>query len=127
MMNNKGQTLVIFVLILPLILLIISILFSYGNLLLTKKQIENNIVYTINYYFDHEYENKNESNMEEIKNKLKYIIEKNIKYDNLIIEIKDDSIDISIEKQINNLFVNKNIIINYYGYLFNSEKIIKRR
>lgn len=127
MMNNKGQTLVIFVLILPLILLIISILFSYGNLLLTKKQIENNIVYTINYYFDHEYENKNESNMEEIKSKLKYIIEKNIKYDNLIIEIKDDSIDISIEKQINNLFVNKNIIINYYGYLFNSEKIIKRR
>ncbi len=127
MMNNKGQTLVIFVLILPLILLIISILFSYGNLLLTKKQIENNIVYTINYYFDHEYENRNESNMEEIKNKLKYIIEKNIKYDNLIIEIKDDSIDISIEKQINNLFVNKNIIINYYGYLFNSEKVIKRR
>ena len=127
MMNNKGQTLVIFVLILPLILLIISILFRYGNLLLTKKQIENNIVYTINYYFDHEYENKNESNMEEIKNKLKYIIEKNIKYDNLIIEIKDDSIDISIEKQINNLFVNKNIIINYYGYLFNSEKVIKRR
>lgn len=127
MMNNKGQTLVIFVLILPLILLIISILFSYGNLLLTKKQIENNIVYTINYYFDHEYENKNESNMEEIKSKLKYIIEKNIKYDNLIIEIKDDSIDISIEKQINNLFVNKNIIINYYGYLFNSEKVIKRR
>ena len=107
--------------------LIISILFSYGNLLLTKKQIENNIVYTINYYFDHEYENKNESNMEEIKSKLKYIIEKNIKYDNLIIEIKDDSIDISIEKQINNLFVNKNIIINYYGYLFNSEKVIKRR
>mgnify|MGYP004515631745 FL=1 len=127
MMNNKGQTLVIFVLILPLILLIISILFSYGNLLLTKKQIENNIVYTINYYFDHEYENKNESNMEEIKSKLKYIIEKNIKYVNLIIEIKDDSIDISIEKQINNLFVNKNIIINYYGYLFNSEKVIKRR
>ena len=127
MMNNKGQTLVIFVLILPLILLIISILFSYGNLLLTKKQIENNIVYTINYYFDYEYENRNESNMEEIKSKLKYIIEKNIKYDNLIIEIKDDSIDISIEKQINNLFVNKNIIINYYGYLFNSEKVIKRR
>ena len=126
-MNNKGQTLVIFVLILPLILLIISILFSYGNLLLTKKQIENNIVYTINYYFDYEYENRNESNMEEIKSKLKYIIEKNIKYDNLIIEIKDDSIDISIEKQINNLFVNKNIIINYYGYLFNSEKVIKRR
>ena len=127
MMNNKGQTLVIFVLILPLILLIISILFSYGNLLLTKKQIENNIVYTINYYFDYEYENRNESNMEEIKSKLKYIIEKNIKYDNLIIEIKDDSIDISIEKQINNFFVNKNIIINYYGYLFNSEKVIKRR
>lgn len=71
MMNNKGQTLVIFVLILPLIILTTYVLLTKGNMYYQKRLLENNIKSALNYGLDH-------IDDENIEIKVKELIKKNI-------------------------------------------------
>ena len=48
-MNNKGQSLVIFILILPILLLLFALIWEIGNLGFTINRYETEIKDTINY------------------------------------------------------------------------------
>mgnify|MGYP004547783319 CR=1 FL=1 len=49
-MKNKGQALVEFILILPLLILIITGLFDFGNIIFSKTKLENEMDNIINLY-----------------------------------------------------------------------------
>lgn len=121
-MNNKGQTLIIFVFVLPVLLLLIALIWEIGNLQITKSQYETAIKDTIEYGLN----NKNQENLSLIlENLLKSNIEGDIK-----IEIKN-YIKITVTKQYNALYNNLlnhkfDIKLTYVGYTENNQTIIKR-
>ena len=42
-MNNKGQTLVLFVLLLPLLTLVLGLVINYGTIIISKKNVDMTI------------------------------------------------------------------------------------
>ena len=69
-MNNKGQTLALFVIIIPLILLLFIYIVDIGNLYLEKRKINNTLEYALEYKKENknveEYINKNIDDVDEI-------------------------------------------------------------
>ena len=49
-MNNKGQTLVIFVIILPILLIMLTLIVDLGFMYIEKRNIENNVSDSLEYY-----------------------------------------------------------------------------
>lgn len=122
-MNNKGQSLVIFVLILPIILLLFALIWEVGNFQLTVSHYENEIKDTIEYGLNH-LEDVN------LNDKLNGLLKNNIEGD-ILIDINDNTIKINVTKKYNHLFNNVfnnkyNIDLTYTGYK-NNEKIIIRK
>ena len=106
-MKNKGQALVLFVLLLPIMILMLSYIIDIGYMSVSKKKIDNTIQEII--------ENSLENNLneEEIKN----LLIKNI--DNIYIRnitIKDNEINIEIKVTIKTIFssIKKNIYEKNY-------------
>ena len=101
MMNKKGQVLVVFVLILPLILTFIGLIIDVGNSLVLRRKNENILKDAISYAFkDYELEDLNE--------KIE-LVEKNIKqniqdYESLKIDTKDDILEVNLKINYKSIF-----------------------
>lgn len=125
-LNNKGQTLVLFVILLPIFLFVIVLVVDIGNLISVKQNINN-----INYMMiDYGLSNLEKENLQdEIK---KYILLNVSDLDNIKIEIKDKKIKIYIQKYQENLLsqifdMEKfEIISAYEGSLEGENKKIER-
>lgn len=128
MMNNKGQTLVMFVLLLPILLIILCLVFDVGNLLLEKRHIESVIKDAI------KYELNNNDDINTSRNRLTNTLTKNI--DNIKIKqiniTNNKVITISISKEYkgkftsilkNNLFT---IDLTFKGYINGNDIVIKK-
>lgn len=118
-MGSKGQSLVIFVLILPILLLLFALIWEIGNYSFTINKYEKEIKDTINYGL----KNKETINEGDLINLLKENIEGKI-----YIKI-DDKIKINVKEEYKALFnLNNNfdIDITYIGYIENEKLIIKR-
>lgn len=105
-MNNKGQTLVIFVLFVPVLLIVISMIINKGNIYYDKRNMENIAKEAINYGLN-DYEN--------IENRIKEYINKNIECD-LNVNINDDYIEVIMKKDnnlVNKILGNGKIEIKY--------------
>ena len=72
-MNNRGQTLVMFILMLPLLLIVLCLVVDIGMLSLEKKKLENTLKDAIYYELNNQ---ETDSNM--IKNRLTNTLSKNI-------------------------------------------------
>lgn len=119
MMNNKGQTLVIFVLILPLIILTTYVLLTKGNMYYQKRLLENNIKSALNYGLDH-------TDDENIEIKVKELIKKNIEAE-IIVTIENNFLIIKGIIEIPELQEKigfKNLEITYKGYKENNKNIL---
>lgn len=103
--NNKGQSLVIFVLFLPIVVILLNALFDLGNDLVDNVKTEYEIKDTIKYGLNHIDE-------EDIENKLKVLLKENIKEDTNI-NIKNKVIKISIKDKV------------YTGYKENNKIVIE--
>lgn len=104
-MKNKGQVLVLFVLLLPIFLLILLISIEFGKLYTDKIKTKNIIEDTI------EYGMKN-INDQEINVKLNNLLENNIKdINNKTVFISEDEIRINLTQ--NKEIFGKKIIIKY--------------
>ena len=122
-LNNKGQVLVMFVLLIPIFLLILVLVVDISNLYIKKDELNN-----INYLVIDSILDKKINDLE-----IKNLILKNDK-DIIInyININDEVIEISLEKEYNGIFshlVNMdiyNIKSNYKGYKKENKKIIER-
>lgn len=97
-MNNKGQVLVVFVIFIPIIILVFTLIVDIGNMYIEKRNITNNLKYAI------EYSNKNDTDIEEIINK------------NLDdITINQDEEYVKVTKKYKGIFIKKNIIVKLKG------------
>lgn len=106
-MNNKGQVLVVFVILLPILLLIFTFVVDIGLLSIEKRKISNNTYDAVEYYLENLDKEKTinllNSNLEDIK-----------------IDIIDEDIYviISIEKNykgIFNILYDNKIVVKYKG------------
>jgi len=91
-LNNKGQTLVLFVVLLPIFLFIIVFVVDVGNILSVKQDLNN-----INYMMvDYGLDNMNDSNIEsEI---IKYIQLNSNDLNKISVDLKNNTVSIYLQK-----------------------------
>ncbi len=124
-MNNRGQSLILFVLLIPVVFLILLMVYDIGSMVLLKNEL-NNINYMVMDYGVSHIEDEN------IDTTLTDLIIKNKHDASVKIEIIDSKLYIDISDNIDNklsLF-NKisafSIKSSYVGYMEENEKVIKR-
>lgn len=120
-MNNKGQALVIFVIILPIVLMIFTLIVDFGFLYVEKRNINNNVYDSVEYYL-------NNIEDEEVLNKTEQLLNKNIKnIEDIKITENDEYVEIYISKTRKSLYSiithDTKISVNYIGYKENKEII----
>ena len=121
-MNNKGQTLVLFVLILPIIVFIMLLVIDVSNMFITKQELNNINKIVLNYGLDIIEEENIDSKLEELINKNISVKEHTIRIDNGIIEVE-------IKKNIQGIVTKKKIYevkSTYKGYIEEDKKVISR-
>ena len=124
-LNNKGQSLVLFIMIIPILLLIMVFVYDMGMLLYEKDRLSN----TVNMAIDYALDNKEVSNEE-----IEELIDRNI---NREVEIKidrdNDSIKIEVSEEAKFIFSNlfdfdfTKIVVKYEGKIVDNKKIIERK
>ena len=120
-MNNKGQALVVFVLVLPIIMLIIAGVMEMGRLSLVKAEYEDSIIDTINYGLDN-------LDKENVKEKMNLLLDKNISGTKNI-EITEGTIKIHVTSNLDSMFSKLfkkeyDINLTYRGYIVDGKKKI---
>ena len=125
-LNNKGQSLVLFVVLLPILLFVIVLVVDVGSIM-TSKQDLNNINYMM---VDYGLDNMGKENIEsEITN---YILLNTNKLDNIDVRVIDNEVYIYMQKYekslISHIFNIKGfqIVSEYKGTIINDEKSIER-
>lgn len=123
--NNKGQSLVMFILIIPIFLLILTLVYDVGNAIYEKDRLSNTNYLTIEYGLN---------NIDTVtENDLKNLIEQNtsnLKY--IYITIEENQIEIKMEKDAKSIigkmfnFNLVKIISHYKGKIINNQKEIER-
>lgn len=119
-MNNKGQTLVVFVLFLPVLVIVITMIINKSNMYYDKRNMENIAKEAINYGL---------SNIEDenIENKIKILISKNIDCEKEV-KIEDGEIRVTLIKEnktIKKILGYENIKIKYKGKIEDNKKKVE--
>lgn len=98
MKNNRGQVLVAFALIMPLLLIIVAIFLDFGFIAIKKRQVINTVDEALEYALKHKED-------EELEQKVTFLLKKNIEdVDDLEIKIEDNKIKIDIKVKLNSKF-----------------------
>lgn len=124
-LNNKGQSLVMFIILLPILLLILTLVYDVGNAIYEKDRLSNTNYMVVDYALD---------NIDSIdEDDLNTLILKNDNnLDDISIMIIDNSVDISLKKNIKGVFwkmFNFNLTFvksEYNGKIVNGKKKIER-
>lgn len=125
-LNNKGQSLVLFIVLLPILLLVIVLVVDVGTII-TSKQDLNNINYMM---VDYGLSNLGKENLEEEIRK--YIVLNDSEIDNMDIRVVDNEVYINMSKTekslIAHIFNIKDfeIVSEYKGTIINDKKSIER-
>lgn len=124
MLNNKGQSLVMFILIIPIILIILAGVVDIGNIVYNKQELANINKIVLDYGLTHMDDNDTVSQMK----KLGIYNQKNI---NMNIKFQDMEFMVTSSYYVEGIFSNildtKGYIVksSYKGYLDQDKKIIK--
>lgn len=128
MNNNKGQVLIMFVLLIPLFIMLLAYVFNTSTLYINKSHIENNVKEALKTGL----ENKtNNLDNEQIELDIKELINKNTKNIKLLKVTVDEKISVTLKVSINSLFTNifkdsYDVLVKYNGYIDNDKIIIER-
>ena len=119
-LNNKGQSLVLFILIIPIILGIMVLVIDLGNALTKKNEIDKSIEFVLEYYLsDNNWETIYQKNNNSIGvNALEVLLEYNLKDIEPIINTSDELIIIKVETDVEGIFSK---ILNIKGFKIESE------
>ena len=126
MRNNKGQSLVLFIVILPVLLLLLVLIIDVGKMILLKLELNNISEIVLDYGIDNL---DNENIYSELNNLVKL---NKTDIDKIEINIVDDKIYLELEASGKGLFtglINETLFTietNYVGYIDNEEKRIER-
>ena len=124
-LNNKGQSLVMFIILLPILLLILTLVYDVGNAIYEKDRLSNTNYMVVDYALDNI-----DSIDEDDLNTL--ILENDNNLDDISIMIIDNSVDISLKKNIKGVcgkMFNFNLTFvksEYNGKIVNGKKKIER-
>ena len=121
-MNNKGQSLVVFIIILPILLMIFTLIIDLGFMYIEKRNIDINCYDAVEYYLEN-------INKEDIEEKVNNLLNENIKnIDEILIKDEEDYVEISITKNRKSIYSiisnNTEIKIVYKG-MKDDKRIIK--
>lgn len=124
-LNNRGQSLVMFILIIPIFLLIMTLVYDVGNAIYEKNKLSNVSYMTIQYGLD---------NIESIdENELISLIMKNVDNPKLIsVLIENGKIEIKLTKDVKGIigkmfnFDLITVVSEYHGEIINDKKVIER-
>ena len=119
-MNSKGQTLVVFVLFLPVLVIVITMIINKSNMYYDKRNMENIAKEAINYGL-------NNIEDENIEDKIKIFISKNIECEKEI-KIEDGEIRVTLIKEnktIKKILGYGNIKIKYKGKIEDNKKKVE--
>lgn len=125
-LNNKGQSLVLFIVLLPILLLVIVLVVDVGTII-TSKQDLNNINYMM---VDYGLSNLGKESLEEEIRK--YIILNDSEIDNMNIRVVDNEVYINMRKTEKSLIAHVfnikdfEIVSEYKGTIINDKKSIER-
>lgn len=131
MLNNKGQSLVLFIVVLPILLLILVLVIDIGRIIVFKQELDNINKIALDYGLDNleidnlEIDNLNDKMVEIIKLNNKKIDDININLENnkLYIELNIDMCGMLSELVDITIF---DIKSSYVGYVEDNKKIIER-
>lgn len=100
MNNTKGQVLVLFCILLPILLLLVAIIVDVGFAYYEKRKIEHVMKDTIVYALDHITEEKTI-----LKTNMAHLLNENIDdiYE-IVIKIEENNVELHIEKRLKGLF-----------------------
>lgn len=124
-MNNKGQTLVLFVILIPVLLLVFVCFYQIGSICLDKRKIEDSIETALEYGVDHIDSELLYVSMREI------ITESNngVRDNNIDIDVLGDEITIVVKKKYKVAFiVDEEKVYSYTGKKVNDKvEIVENR
>lgn len=122
-MNHRGQTLVLFVLLLPVLLLVLGFLIDIGYLHIEKRKVDHAITNALEYGIEH----RDSPTLESDIHKLLVLNLKTIEQSDIVIH--EDNITISVTKKVDPIFPflykEKNFTITIKKRISNNNKIIK--
>lgn len=121
-MNNKGQSLVVFIIILPILLMIFTLIIDLGFMYIEKRNIDNNCYDAVEYYLEN-------IDKEDIELRVNNLLNKNIKnIDEILIKQEEDYVEISVSKNRKSIYSiisnNTKIKMTYKGFK-EDKRIIK--
>ena len=126
MLNNKGQSLVLFVIVLPILILLLILVIDIGKIIVFKQELNNISELVLDYGLDN-------FDSENIENELVNLIKLNKNdVDNINVYIEDDKIYVKLSEKcdgIFSLFIDLSIFnVNsfYMGSIIDDEKRIER-
>ena len=126
MLNNKGQSLVLFIVVLPILLLILVLIIDIGRIVVLKQELDNINKIVLEYGLD----NIDEDDLEDEMIKLVKLNNNEIEFVN--INMDDDRLYMELDMDIDGLLSGlMNISIfevksSYVGYMENDIKKIER-
>ena len=123
-LNNKGQSLVMFVVILPVIIMILMMVVEIGKMVNLKSELDNINYIAISYGLD-------TISDDDIQDKIRKLIYKNkLGIDEVKIEINDGEVDITLVDGIDLILLKESNILrvrsSYRGIISDEKKIIER-
>lgn len=126
MLNNRGQSLILFVIVLPIILLIAILVIDVGRVIVRKQELSNISNIVLDYGLDN-------LEQDDISNELLELVKLNdSEIDEINIFIDDNKIKLELKDSVNGLFSNIedisvfNVKSSYVGYLENENKRIEK-
>lgn len=123
-LNNKGQSLVMFVVILPVIIMILMMVVDIGKMVNLKSELDNINYIAISYGLDN-------ISDDDIQDKIRKLVYKNkLGIDEVKIEIDNDEIDITLVDGVDLILLKESNILrvrsSYRGIISDEKKIIER-
>ena len=135
MLNNRGQSLILFVIVLPVLLLILVLVIDIGRVVSLKQELNNISEIVLDYGIDY-LNNDMDDNIDSIssiENKLIEIIELNKDdIDEIDVRIDNNKIYILLSDSVDGIFSSIldidmfDIKSSYVGYMDNNKKRIER-
>lgn len=99
-LNNKGQTLVLFVMLLPIMLLVMVLVFDIGKSIVQKQKLDNISFMIVSYGIEH-------SKDDNIEGTLKELVTLNYKdATDVEVLVKDDYVSVSLSGKVKGVFGN---------------------
>lgn len=122
-LNNKGQSLVLFVMLLPIIFMIIALVVQASYLSISKKNYEDNVYEAVDYGLEH-------LDDADIQNKLVRLLDENIEGQKQI-SVSNGKVRIKVSGKIDGMFSSifeemYRIEVTYIGYLDDGKKRIEK-